>query len=303
MPTTIDLHIHSNVSDGSLSPTQIIDTAKKNNVSIISITDHDSTDAYTKNLFLYAKENNITLIPGVEISTKIDKVGFHILGYNINLKDKTFATKLKELRESRHTYLFDVAKKLNEIGYIVQTEQLDQIDAVTKAHIALDVINNPINHQQLINNFNKIPTKGEFIESTMNEGCPAYAKKQSITPLEASNLIKSAGGKVVLAHPVVYKHEDNVDTKQIQEIINQINPDGIESNYIYVNRYNQVFDESKFWNDFAINNNLIATVGSDFHKTDNIRPEIGFVNSTLFINNSQKNQILNLLSECQPEKK
>ena len=303
MPTTIDLHIHSNVSDGSLSPTQIIDTAKKNNVSIISITDHDSTDAYTKNLFLYAKENNITLIPGVEISTKIDKVGFHILGYNINLKDKTFATKLKELRESRHTYLFDVAKKLNEIGYIVQTEQLDQIDAVTKAHIALDVINNPINHQQLINNFNKIPTKGEFIESTMNEGCPAYAKKQTITPLEASNLIKSAGGKVVLAHPVVYKHEDNVDTKQIQEIINQINPDGIESNYIYVNRYNQVFDESKFWNDFAINNNLIATVGSDFHKTDNIRPEIGFVNSTLFINNSQKNQILNLLSECQQEKK
>ena len=73
MEEFIDLHIHTNLSDGELSPKEVIDKAIKNNVSIISITDHDTIDAYTEEVCEYAKSKNIKLISGVEISTKNEK--------------------------------------------------------------------------------------------------------------------------------------------------------------------------------------------------------------------------------------
>ena len=72
MEKIIDLHIHTNISDGALTPKEIIDEAVKNNVHTIAIADHDTIDAYTKDLFNYAKKSNINIIPAVEISTKIN---------------------------------------------------------------------------------------------------------------------------------------------------------------------------------------------------------------------------------------
>ena len=79
MEKIIDLHIHTNISDGALTPKEIIDEAKKNNVHTIAIADHDTIDAYTKKLFNYAKNNNINIIPAVEISTKINNVSLESL--------------------------------------------------------------------------------------------------------------------------------------------------------------------------------------------------------------------------------
>lgn len=296
MSTSIDLHMHSTFSDGSLSPEQIIDKAKQNGVKILSITDHDTLQAYSKELFDFATKKGITLISGVEISTKLNKAGIHVLGYNFNLDDKNFKCELKKLRESRHTYLLDVSKKLEEIGYVIQTEKLNEIDAVTKAHIALDVITNEKNKKLLEQSFGHIPTKGEFIESIMNEGCPAFVEKHSITPIEASNLIKNAGGKVVLAHPVVYQYEDGINLNQIKELISKMQPDGLESNYIYVNRENKIFDEIEIWNNVAKEFNLTSTIGSDFHISDGIRPEIGFSNFNTSINEDEIIKILKFLN-------
>ena len=69
----IDLHIHTNFSDGTLSPKQVIDEAVKKDVSVISITDHDTIDAYNEELFKYAENKGIKIIKGVEISTKSNK--------------------------------------------------------------------------------------------------------------------------------------------------------------------------------------------------------------------------------------
>ena len=85
----IDLHIHTNVSDGFYTPKQIIDEAFKNGVSTIAIADHDTIEAYNDDLFDYAKSKNITLIRAVEISTKISKCGIHVLGYNFDLNDSS----------------------------------------------------------------------------------------------------------------------------------------------------------------------------------------------------------------------
>ncbi len=293
----IDLHIHTTMSDGTFTPKQVIDEAYKNGVSVMAITDHDTTESYTDELFEYAKSKNIKLIPAVEISTKASKAGVHVLGYNFDWKDEKFKEELFKLRNIRHDYLHDVAKKLEEIGYYLNIEELDKIDAVTKAHIALDIVNNEKNKAKLMNDFGYIPSKGEFIETIMNENCPAYVKKRTVSPKQAADIIREANGKVVLAHPVAYVHEDGFTDEDILNIINDMKPDGLEANYLYHDRYNNEIDETKKWNEFANKNNLFVTIGSDFHNKDGIRPEIGFVNTNFTLTDEEVDKIIKNILE------
>ena len=292
MERRIDLHMHSTISDGTLTPKEIIDEAVKNGVDTISICDHDSLDAYTDELFEYAKKNNINLIKGVEISTQ-GEVGVHVLGYNFDLNNKDLLDALYRLKNSRHIYLHDVAKKLEEFGYKVNVEELDKVEAVTKAHIATDIVTNKANEELLLKTFGHIPNMGEFIETIMNEGCPAYVKKNTITPKEAAEVIRKAGGKAVLAHPVGYKYENDLEIEDVQRIVDEMNPDGIEAYYHYVDRYNNRVDEVAKWKEFAIKNNKFMTIGSDFHKKDGIRPEIGFINWDIDLTTKEVEEILN----------
>lgn len=296
MERRIDLHMHSTISDGTLTPKEIIDEAVKNNVDTISITDHDNISAYTDELYDYAKEKNINLIRGVEISTQ-KNVGVHVLGYNLDLNNKELIDTLYKLRNARHIYLHDVSKKLVELGYKINVEELDKIDSVTKAHISSDVVNNKENEELLIKTFGYVPERGEFIETIMNEGCPAYVPKVTVTPKEASDVIRRAGGKVVLAHPVAYKYEDDLEIEDIQKLVDEMNPDGIEANYLYVDRNDNRVDEVEKWREFAKKNNKFVTIGSDFHKKDGLRPEIGFVNWNIDISNQELEEIINNIIE------
>ncbi len=288
----IDLHIHSTLSDGVLTPKEIIDEAVKNGVSVIAIADHDNIDAYTDEFYNYAKENGIQIINAVEISTKTEKAGIHVLGYNFNIENAFLKEKLNVLKNVRHEYLNNVAKKLKELNYFLEIKELEKIEAVTKAHIALNVINHPKNTDLLLQQFGHIPNKGEFIETIMNEGCPAYVKKNTITPQEASKIIKEAGGKVVLAHPVAYEYEDNLNEEAIANLVTEMKADGIEAYYIYVDRNNNKIDEIKKWKNFADQNNLLVTIGSDFHNEDGIRPQIGLINERLNLNDEDVNNII-----------
>lgn len=293
----IDLHIHTNCSDGDYTPLQIVDMAKTNNVSTISICDHDTIEAYSKELIDYAKKENINLIYGVEMSTRYYGVGIHVLGYNFDLKNSKLLECLSKLKNARLDYLMNVSKLLNSIGYIIDVDKLKGLKTVTKAHIANDIISNPINKNLLIKTFSHIPNKGEFIETTMNENCPAYVEKFSISPIEASKIIKEAGGKVVLAHPVAYIHEDNVSVSQIENLLKEMNADGVEANYIYVNRNNEIIDECDFWNSLAKDKNLFTTIGSDFHSIDNIHPNIGFKDISIKFSPPKKKIIINHLKK------
>lgn len=274
----IDLHIHTNISDGALSPKEVIDEAWKNGVSVISITDHDTIDSYTPELFSYAKSKNIKLICGVEISSKNEKAGIHVLGYNFDLNNKELKKTLFGIKNSRHEYLHNVAKKLNELGYLVNVEKLDKIDSVTKAHIALDIVKNEKNNEKLMLDFGHIPNKGEFIEAIMNEGCPAYVEKRTPTPKEVAEVIRKAGGKVVLAHPVAYVYQDNFTDEDILKLVRGMKLDGIEANYLFVDTNGKIIDEKDKWNKFAKENDLFVTVGTDFHRKEGVYKEIGFAN-------------------------
>lgn len=292
----MDLHIHSNCSDGKFSPEKLIDIAKANGTSIIAIADHDTTLAYTPELFDYAKQNYIQLIPAVEISTKFYGIGIHVLGYNFDLNNQELISCLSMLKNARLNYLEEVSKALNDLGYILNTNQLKELPTVTKAHIARDIVANEKNKELLLKTFNYIPSIDEFIETIMNEGCPAHVEKFSISPIEASKIIHNAGGKVVLAHPIAYMKENNISVEKIKRLAEKMNADGIEANYIYADVTNKIFDETKFWNHFAKENNLIATIGSDFHNFDGIRPEIGFSNMDLNLSKNEVQNILNFLN-------
>ena len=274
----IDLHMHTNKSDGALMPKQIIDEAVKANLQAISITDHDTIDAYTDETMKYAKEQGIKLIVGVEISTKSDRCGIHVLGYNFDQNNEEFKQKLDKIRNARHDYLKAVAKKLEKLNYKINVEELDKIKSVTKAHISKDIIENEENKEELLKQFGHIPNKGEFIETIMNENGPAYVQKVTVTPKEAAEMIRKAGGKVVLAHPVAYANEDNMAVEEIQQLINKMKPDGLEAYYIYTNRNNEYINEIDKWLKLAKDNNLFSTIGSDFHIKDGHHAEIGMRN-------------------------
>jgi PHP domain protein len=293
----IDLHIHTKMSDGELTPKEVIDKAIENKVKVISIADHDTIEAYTEEFIQYAENKGIKLIKGVEISTKINKCGIHVLGYNIDVENEKFKESLYKIRNARHEYLYNVSEKLEKLGYYINTEELDKIDAVTKAHIALDIIKSSKNEQKFLDEFGHIPGKGEFIETVMNENCPAYVKKETVTPQKAAEIIRQANGKVILAHPVAYEHEEGLNEEDILKIVKDMNPDGIESNYIYIDKDNNEFDECEKWNRFAKNNNLFVTVGTDFHNSDGIRPEIGFVNKRIELTEDEIDKIIENLEK------
>lgn len=293
MKRRIDLHIHTTISDGYLSPKEVIDEAVKNDVLDIAIADHDTIDAYSKELVDYAKSKNVNLISAVEISTQGKKAGIHVLGYDIDLTNEELRQTLYRIRNSRHIYLHKVAERLESIGYRINVEELDKIEAVTKAHIAMDIITNPENRNKLLKDFEHIPNKGEFIESIMNENCIAYVKKEMLSPREAAEIIRRAKGKVVLAHPVAYEYESGLTEADIEQIVREMKPDGIEANYIYVDKENTLRDHIKKWNDFARKHNLFVTCGSDFHNKDGIRPEIGFINTNFELREDEMEQIIN----------
>lgn len=290
--TKIDLHMHTNCSDGALTPIELIDEVAKSGVKVFAIADHDTIDAYTDENIKYAEDKGLKLIKAVEISTKWTKAGMHVLGYNIDIKDKQFIEKLSKIRNARHDYLHDVGKSLEEYGYKLNIDELDKIEAVTKAHIARDIVGNKENEEKLILEFGHVPNMGEFIETIMNENCPCYVEKKTVTPKEAADLIRSAGGKVVLAHPVAYEFEDGLNEDDIEKVLNEMHADGVETKYIYVDRNNNVQNNIEKWEKFAKNRGYFTTIGSDFHLNNGIHPLIGFTNFDLEIPDDEMEEIL-----------
>lgn len=143
--------------------------------------------------------------------------------------------------------------------------------------------------------FGHLPDKGEFIESIMNEGCPAFVKRETITPIYAAKLIRSAGRKVILAHPVAYKYEDKLTEDDILSLVRNMRADGIEANYIYIDRYNNKINEVDDWNRFAVKHNLKTTIGSDFHNNDHLHPVIGLLGENVDLGIEEINDIINYL--------
>ncbi|MEG0371920.1 MAG: PHP domain-containing protein [Clostridium sp.] len=247
-----DLHVHSTYSDGVLSVKEIIDICKEKSLLGVAITDHDTVTAFSDKSFL--DEDDIYIIPGIELSTSYNKQEIHILGYNIDYNNKFLLRTLNKIKEFRLNRVETIISKLNIMGYnIILDDVLEYVAenaSIGRPHVARCLVN-----------------KGYFkdtydvFERLLANGKPACVDRFKLHPKEGIDLIKNAGGIPVLAHPYVSKSKQTQSNFSI--FINDMVGYGIEGIEVYHSLHSKI-QEGLLLN-YAIKNNLLVTGGSDCH--------------------------------------
>lgn len=305
MERLIDLHTHTNESDGDYSPLDLLRIARQRGVSVISITDHDTVDGYNDALFDKAEELGIRLIPGIELSTTDDLTGekVHVLGlfidpYNITLKGLCL-----ELRQARINIMNQVGDKLQEHNIVLRTDDLIRTgEIITKAHIARDVIENEVNASVLESYHGHIPLQGEFIEQWLIEGCPAFVQRDQPLPTHhAIQAIHNAGGIASCAHPS-FNVMRGLKLAEMFDLIVRNKFDAVEAINVQYDKTNgdKRFEMVREFSDFAKEEGLLISGGSDFHSNNRA---LWGAYSALGLANEPFKMDENLLSELEERSK
>lgn len=246
----IDLHTHSNKSDGSLSPTALIDEAKSIGLSAIALTDHDTIDGLEEAINR-GNEIGVRVVPGVELSTEYMGRDVHIVGLFIDYKNETFLNHLKNFVDSRELRNKKMCDKLTEAGIPVIYEELIEMfgdSVLTRAHYARYMLSKGY-----------IKSLPEAFERYIGDHSPYYIPREKVTPKQGVELILNAGGVPILAHPILYRlGKDALET--LVKDLKEYGLVGIEAIYsTYTNA-----DERTIRN-LASKYNLLISGGSDYH--------------------------------------
>jgi len=245
----IDLHVHTIYSDGSLTPKQVINLARKVGVMAVGITDHDITDGVEEAVKEGAKMG-IEVIPGVELSSEIKDSAeeeIHILGYYIDWEDKTLQQKLKIFRQARERRAYYIFQKLYDAGVKIKEEDIfsSTIGSIGRLHFAKVMVKEGYSKD----------IKDAFM-TYLGYGKPAYVPKLKLDPKEAIGMILKSGGIPVLAHPYF---GNMVDSRFIKKLINM----GLKGLEIYYSKHPpNVIKELLL---LAEKYDLLITGGSDCH--------------------------------------
>jgi len=266
-----DLHTHTNHSDGKYSVEALLDLAIKNNLDIISITDHDTFDGVKEALKL---KRDIRIVIGVEFSTTRNDENIHILSY---FKDLDGITDLELILEkqifNRNKRAYMVLDKLKEHFNIdLNPGFIKEVKGVTRGTIAREIKKQGYDYSNRI-----------IFKYMIGEGCPAYIPSSKISAEDGIQAVKAAGGLAVLAHPMFLEKND------VEDII-KLGIDGIEA------RYPHKFDQEDKYRKIAKENHLFVTAGSDFHDFDDGRHgNIGSV----YLQGKDLDVFLEVLYECE----
>ena len=246
----IDLHTHTTESDGSFTPEELILEAKRKGLSAIAITDHDTFSGIDKAIPV-ALANEIELIPGIEFSTDYNGKEVHVVGLYIDITHPHLNAKLKEFRECRDNRNVLIVENLQKEGFDITMEALkaENTDCViTRANIA-----------RFLYEHGMIPSIQTAFEKYIGDDCKCFVNRFKVSPMEAVELIKEAGGIAILAHPLLYHMSTSVLQKMVDEL-KSAGLDGIEAIYC---TYSAA--EEREMKEFARKNNLLISGGSDFH--------------------------------------
>jgi len=249
-----DLHLHTDRSDGVLSPEQIVIQANHNGLSAIAITDHDTLEGI-KPALSAGKRYNVEIIPGLELSAESEGEEIHILGYFLDWQKDQLLKRLSKFREARQIRALQMIGRLKQLGMdIQQSEVFNQTDSnyVGRPHIAVALVKNGY-----------AETISEAFDRFIGNNAPAYIPKEAFTPSEAINLILDAEGIPVLAHPSMLKRD------VLGELISY-GLMGIEAIHSY-----HTLQLSNYYIDLAKHHNLLITGGSDYHGFENSRRTLG----------------------------
>ena len=272
----IDLHVHSNASDGTCTPTELVAEAARAGLSAFALTDHDTTDGITE-AEAAAKAAGIELIPGVELSTEYEGTEIHVLGFYIDIQNETLQKQMADFRAARDNRNVYMLEKLRAFGFDITQEALEAKfpDAViTRAHIARFLLDKGY-----------IPDMKTAFTKYIGDGCPCYVGRPKVTPMQAVDYILVAGGVPVLAHPVMYHMEHTKLTRMITEM-KAHGLAGIEAIY----SENTPADE-QIYKELARSEGLLISGGSDFHGTNKPDLSLGKGRGKLYIPYSLLDQI------------
>lgn len=241
-----DLHCHSTCSDGSLSPAEIIALAQDTGLQGLSITDHDTVEAYPL-IFASLQNADIMVIPGVEFSTRFKENSVHVLGYAFDYTHPALLDLCQKHKTRRYDRNRQILEKLNREGCKITQEELDnQAEGTTgRPHIAALMV-----------------AKGYVKDVTtafhkyLGDGKKCYVAGYNMSVEETLDVIHAAKGLAFLAHPHLHKNP-----KLIRKIL-ELPFDGMECTYANMSK-----EQNAPWLELAKSKNLRISGGSDFHGT------------------------------------
>ena len=255
-----DLHCHSTASDGSLTPTELIQRAKLKGVTTLALTDHDTINGQIE-AENAATENEIKLISGIEISTTWENKCFHIVGLNIDINNSTLTSGIQGLQAIRTERAKTIARKLEKKripGAYEAVTKATNGGMITRLHFANFLVSN-----------NYVSNQQQAFDKYLGKGKPAFVSTVWAELQTAVEWINQAGGIAIVAHPMRYKLTASwmkrflsffkeTGGQGIEVITGRSTPDEIRRSVLYANQF-----------EFS------ASVGSDFHTPDNKWVELG----------------------------
>ncbi len=240
----INLHLHSNVSDGALSPAQLIQRARQNGLDLISITDHDTSDAYPQLPQDYAP---LRILPGMEVSSQHEGNDVHILAYGCDLDNPDLIAMTEMYLVGRRQRAIRMIELLAELGLEISLEEVIRVagsrELIVRPHIA-----------QILLERGYVDTKNEAFDKYIGNFKPAYVPKPEVSVPDALQIIHNSGGFAIIAHPGKLVRDSYIDEFIAMGI------DGLE---VWHPDHYQL--EVETYIEICLKNGLYMTGGSDFH--------------------------------------
>lgn len=253
----IDLHVHSNASDGSLKPSEVAEEAIKAGLKAIALTDHDTVDGIPE-ILEYTKDKPLEIVPGVELSCYYNNREIHILGFYGDYSNPKLHEALQHLSEQRKNRNIQMVELMQRDGLNVTMEKLlhgNPNSVITRAHFARVLVEEGI-----------CKDKEVAFKKYIGVGCKYYLPKPKITCEMAMDILNKYFKASFLAHPLLYK----MGYAQIEELIvylKSLGLNGIEA----FHSSNNIYESDKL-RSMAIKHDLLISGGSDFHGI--IKPNI-----------------------------
>lgn len=273
----VDLHLHTDRSDGSMSPAQVVAHSKLRGLRAIAITDHDTVSGDGEAIIEGGRQG-VEVIPGVELSIVFQPGEFHLLGYYLDFTDAGLLARLEELRERRKKRNPLILCKLRELGISLDIGEIRDRAGngnVGRPHIAAAIVS-----------AGRAKSVQDAFDRFLKKGGPAYVPKEILTPQEGISLIQSHGGVPVLAHPSTLEIGS---AQRLYEFVKNLKRWGLKGVEVYygggARRKTQVAKS------VAKRLGLCMTGGSDFHGASKPNIEIGSGRGDLMVDYEAVEQI------------
>ena len=246
----IDMHTHSNRSDGTFTPPEVVRLAAERELDVVALTDHDTTDGLAEALDEGVR-SGVDVVPGVEFSAEFDGTSVHVLCYWMDVEDEGLQRELRRLRDDRFRRGELMVERLSALGLPVEFERVRQIAGeatIVRPHIA-----------QAMVEAGHVETEKEAFERWIGDGRPGHVAKHALDPVDAVALIRAAGGVCVLAHPGMWGDQSSVPDTLIERMA-AAGMRGLE-----VDHPDHTPEAVEHYRRLAGDLGLVATGGSDCH--------------------------------------